>query len=189
MVILTSVIAGRVYGLSLKDLPLDRLSEQKHKKRRHQLGSKNKLNDIDRTKVVPSPSVQESKPEVTSSSAAPVTVIPSTVKTVEPAKNEANAAFVTENQDKQIPGTSLKHLTFLNSFPQKFSTTVDQGRKKEFLPGSTTWRKKFPADQRSIFVLNMHVHKHIVFYLTMVLNSKNNVCQPYVVAPIVGHGC
>ncbi|CAB3994423.1 ral GTPase-activating subunit alpha-2 isoform X2, partial [Paramuricea clavata] len=101
MVILTSVIAGRVYGLSLKDLPLDRLSEQKHKKRRHQLGSKN--NDIDRTKVVPSPSVQESKPEVTSSSAAPVTVVPSTVKTAEPAKNEANAAFVTENQDKQTP--------------------------------------------------------------------------------------
>jgi hypothetical protein len=35
--------------------------------------------------------------------------------------------------------------------------------KKNFLPGSTTWRQKFPADQRSIFVLNLHVHKHIVF--------------------------
>ena len=23
----------------------------------------------------------------------------------------------------------------------------------------------------------------------MVLNSWNNICQPYVVAPIVGHGC
>jgi hypothetical protein len=38
-------------------------------------------------------------------------------------------------------------------------------------------------------VLNLHVHKHIVFYLAMVLNSRNNVCQPYVVATIVGHGC
>jgi hypothetical protein len=39
-------------------------------------------------------------------------------------------------------------------------------------------------------VLNLHVHKHIVFQLTMVLNSRNNVCgQPYVVAPIVGYGC
>ncbi len=107
MDILTSVIAGRLYGLNLKDLPLDRLSEQKHKKRRHQLGSKNKLNEVDRTKVVPSPSVQESKPEVTSSSAAPVTVVPSTVaKTAEPAKNEPNASVVTENQDKSIPGTN-----------------------------------------------------------------------------------
>jgi hypothetical protein len=35
--------------------------------------------------------------------------------------------------------------------------------KNNFLPGSTTWRQKFPADQRSIFVLNLHVHKHILF--------------------------
>jgi hypothetical protein len=152
MVILTSVIAGRVYGLSLKDLPLDRLSEQKHKKRRHQLGSKNKLNYIDRTKVVPSPSVQESKPEVTSSSAAPVTVVPSTVKTAEPAKNEANAAFVTENQDKPIPGTSLKHLTSLTSFPQKFSTTVDQGRKKEFSSWEHNVEKKKFLQTNGVFL-------------------------------------
>jgi hypothetical protein len=106
MDILTSVIAGRVYGLNLKDLPLDRLSEQKHKKRRHQLGSKHRLNEVDRTKVVPSPTVQESKPEVTSSSAAPVTVVPSTVaKTVEASKNEGNTAVVTENLDKPIPGS------------------------------------------------------------------------------------
>jgi hypothetical protein len=38
-------------------------------------------------------------------------------------------------------------------------------------------------------VLNLHVHKHIVSQLTMVLNARNNVCQPYIVAPIVGHGC
>jgi hypothetical protein len=35
--------------------------------------------------------------------------------------------------------------------------------KKNFLSGSTTWRQKFPADQQSIFVLNLHVHKHTVF--------------------------
>ena len=35
--------------------------------------------------------------------------------------------------------------------------------KNNFLPGSKTWRQKFPADQQSIFVLNLHVHKHIVF--------------------------
>jgi hypothetical protein len=40
---------------------------------------------------------------------------------------------------------------------------VSRAGKKIFLPGSTTWRQKFPADQRSIFVLNLHVHKHIVF--------------------------
>ena len=104
MDILTNVIASRVYGLNLKDLPLDRLSEQKHKKRRHQLGSKSKLFEMDRSKVAPSPTVQESKPEVTSSSAAPVTVVPSTVtKTVEPVKTEGNTAVVTENLDKPIP--------------------------------------------------------------------------------------
>ena len=98
---LTSVIAGRVYGLNLKDLPLDRLSEQKHKKRRHLLGSKNKLNAADRAKMAPSPSVQESKPEVASSSAAPVAVVPSTsVKTAEPAKTEGNTAVVPDNMDK-----------------------------------------------------------------------------------------
>ena len=35
--------------------------------------------------------------------------------------------------------------------------------KNNFLPGSTTWRQKFPVDQQSIFVLNLHVHKHILF--------------------------
>ena len=106
MDILTSVIAGRVYGLNLKDLPLDRLSEQKHKKRRHQLGSKSRPFEMDKSKIAPSPTVQESKPEVMSSSAAPVTIVPSTVaKTVEPVKNEGNTAVVTENLDKPIPGT------------------------------------------------------------------------------------
>jgi hypothetical protein len=33
--------------------------------------------------------------------------------------------------------------------------------KNSFLPGSTTWIQKFPANQRSIFVLNLHVHKLI----------------------------
>lgn len=105
MDILTSVIAGRVYGLNLKDLPLDRLSEQKHKKRRHQLSAKNKINDIDRTKMVPSPCVQESKPEVMSSSAAPVSVVPTTsAKTAEPARNEGSTSVVPENLEKQISG-------------------------------------------------------------------------------------
>jgi hypothetical protein len=44
----------------------------------------------------------------------------------------------------------------------KLIATTGAG-KKNFLPGSTTWRQKFPADQRSIFVLNLHVHKRIVF--------------------------
>ena len=35
--------------------------------------------------------------------------------------------------------------------------------KNNFLPGSTTWRQKCPADQRIFFVLNLHVHKYIVF--------------------------
>ena len=39
------------------------------------------------------------------------------------------------------------------------------------------------------FCVNLPVHKHIVFYLTMVLNSRNNVCHTFVVASIVGHGC
>lgn len=111
MDILTSVIAGRVYGLNLKDLPLDRLSEQKHKKRRHQLGSKNKLNTIDGAKMVPSPSVQESKPEVASSSAAPVAVVSNApTKTVEPAKNEGNTAVVPDSTDKPETGIRRKPL-------------------------------------------------------------------------------
>jgi hypothetical protein len=40
---------------------------------------------------------------------------------------------------------------------------VARAGKKNFLPESTTWRQKFPADQRSIFVLNLHIYKHIVF--------------------------
>lgn len=106
MDILTSVIAGRVYGLNLKDLPLDRLSEQKHKKRRHQLGSK--LNEMDKAKVAPSPSMPESKPEVTSSFAAPVTLVATTVeKTAEAVKNEANIAVVSETREKAISGKRI----------------------------------------------------------------------------------
>jgi hypothetical protein len=47
---------------------------------------------------------------------------------------------------------------------------VTRTGKKEFLPVSPTWRQKFPADPQNIFVLNLHVHKHMVFWLTMVLN-------------------
>jgi hypothetical protein len=47
---------------------------------------------------------------------------------------------------------------------------ITRAGKNNFLPGSTTWRQTFPADQRSIFMLNLHVHKDIVFWLTMVLN-------------------
>ena len=108
MDILTSVIAGRVYGLNLKDLPLDRLSEQKHKKRRHRFDSKKKLNTMDRAKVAPSPTVQESKPEVASSSAAPVAVVPSTpAKTAEPAKNEGNTAVIPDDTDKPKQGINV----------------------------------------------------------------------------------
>jgi hypothetical protein len=37
----------------------------------------------------------------------------------------------------------------------------DRAGKNNFLPESKIWRQKFPADQRSIFVQNLHVHKHI----------------------------
>ena len=107
MDILTSVIAGRVYGLNLKDLPLNRLSEQKHKKRRHQVGSKNRLNEVDKTKVVPSPTVQDPKQEVASPSVTPVSppvVTTTATKTVEQTKDEGSAPVVTEGQDKTIPG-------------------------------------------------------------------------------------
>jgi hypothetical protein len=40
---------------------------------------------------------------------------------------------------------------------------AEQEKRIIFLHGSTTWRQKFSADQRSIFVLNLHMHKHIVF--------------------------
>ena len=35
--------------------------------------------------------------------------------------------------------------------------------KKNFLPGSTIWRQEFPGSQLGIVVLNLHVHKPIVF--------------------------
>jgi hypothetical protein len=35
--------------------------------------------------------------------------------------------------------------------------------KNNFVPGSTTWRQEFPADQRSIFIQSLHVHKRIMF--------------------------
>jgi hypothetical protein len=38
-----------------------------------------------------------------------------------------------------------------------------KGRGKNVHPGSITGGQKCPADQRSIFVLNLQVHKHIVF--------------------------
>ena len=60
--------------------------------------------------------------------------------------------------------------TSANSWPDDIyncvnlvSSLPDRAGKNNFLPGSTTWRQKFPADQRSIFVLNLHVHKHILF--------------------------
>ncbi|XP_028395941.1 ral GTPase-activating protein subunit alpha-2-like isoform X2 [Dendronephthya gigantea] len=126
MDILTSVIAGRVYSLNLKDLPLDRLSEQKHKKRRHLMASKNRPNEIDRAKVIPSPSVQESKPEVTSSSVAPVAVVPSTVtKPTEPTKNDPSASLV-ENQDKLTAERSEEPDTSDNVAPAD-AETISQG--------------------------------------------------------------
>ena len=80
----------------------------------------------------------------------------------------------------------IKYPTY--STPPPLGVNIRAGN-NNFLPGSTTWRQTFPADQRCIFMLNLQVHKHIVFWLTMVLNSWNNVCQPYDVAPIVEHGC
>ena len=49
-------------------------------------------------------------------------------------------------------------------------TVPKSGQEKRifFLPWPTTWRQKFPADQRSIFVLNLHVHNvsvnHMLLY-------------------------
>lgn len=95
---LTSVIARRVYGLNLKDLPLDRLSEQKHKKRRHQLQAKDNPVDNTKSKTPPTLSVQESKQEVASSSAAPL-VVPSQEKDVEEVKNEGSAPATVESPE------------------------------------------------------------------------------------------
>jgi hypothetical protein len=46
------------------------------------------------------------------------------------------------------------------------------------------------------FVLNLHVHKHIVFWLTIVtdiiqgiMSVNHMLLRPYVVTPVVGHGC
>jgi hypothetical protein len=50
------------------------------------------------------------------------------------------------------------------------------GRKKEF----SSWEQKFPADQGSIFVLNLRVHKHAFCVLAdLGLNSRNNVCHAH----------
>ena len=46
---------------------------------------------------------------------------------------------------------------------EKQTCLASSAGKNYFLLGSTTWRQKFPVDQRSIFVLNLHLHKHIVF--------------------------
>jgi hypothetical protein len=64
-----------------------------------------------------------------------------------------------------------------------------EGREKIiFFLGAKPGDKNF-LQTNGVFLSLNHVHKSIVFWLTMVLNSRNNVCQPYVVAPIVGHGC
>ena len=108
-------------------------------------------------------------------------------------KHEARVLMMLYNfqENEDLPINRYKYLKtrVMASFALNSDATIYRAGKNNFLPGSTTWRQKCPADQRSIFVLNLHVHKHIVFWLTMVLNSRNNVCQPYVVSRIVGHGC
>ena len=46
-----------------------------------------------------------------------------------------------------------------NTTTMKIINIISRAGQNNFLPGSTTWRQKFPADQRSIFVLNLYVHK------------------------------
>lgn len=134
---LTSVIARRVYGLDLNDLPLDRLSEQKHKKRRHQFGSKSKQIDIDKSKVLPSPTVQESKPEVVSSSAAPFNAGPSSGKDAEQTKSEGRALATAESQDKgtsdltEEPEPCDRTLTGIDAETSS-QTTVEQESEKGY---------------------------------------------------------
>ena len=79
-------------------MPLDRLSEQKHKKRRHQFQVKDNLIDNTKSKMLPTSSVQESKQEVAPSSAAPI-VVPPQEKDVEEMKNEGSAPATGESQE------------------------------------------------------------------------------------------
>jgi hypothetical protein len=56
-------------------------------------------------------------------------------------------------------------------------------RKNNFLPGNTNWRQKMSAHQRSIFVLNLHVYKHIRLYSKSSLTLKEwrfNLSFPWV---------
>ena len=65
------------------------------------------------------------------------------------------------NSCSRLPGTRVKK-TLVQTLPCQLSSLF-AGQEKKFLPGSISWRQTFPADRQSIFVLNLHVHKHIVF--------------------------
>lgn len=101
-------MARRVYGLDLKDLPLDRLSEQKHKKRRHQLQYRDKPSEIGKSKVLPIPPVDETKTDVTPSSTVPSGVVPSSGKDTDQMKSEESAPASAGNQDGSGSATESK---------------------------------------------------------------------------------
>jgi hypothetical protein len=78
-------------------------------------------------------------------------------------------AFVNVTVEKRkwklsVNPASVAHLyIFAVEYISLCCPLIARAGKKNFLPGSTTWRQKFPADQRSIFVPNLYVHKHTVY--------------------------
>jgi hypothetical protein len=63
--------------------------------------------------------------------------------------------------DKNVARLSPFSTRRIYSGEAKRKTNLGNTAGKKNFPGSTTWRQK--ADQPSIFVLNLHVHKRVVF--------------------------
>ena len=62
----------------------------------------------------------------------------------------------------RFPFGEVIHAKGKTNFGNVKIVPLSRAGKKNFLHGSITWKQKFPADQRSIFVLNLHAHKYIV---------------------------
>jgi hypothetical protein len=59
---------------------------------------------------------------------------------------------------------SILQIKLIEELLKPTSMFIIRAGKNHFLPGSTTWRQTFHAIQRSTFVLNLHVHKHIIVF-------------------------
>ncbi|XP_046849853.1 ral GTPase-activating protein subunit alpha-1-like isoform X3 [Xenia sp. Carnegie-2017] len=127
MMTLTSVIALHIYRLNLKDLPLDRLSEQQYKKRKRLLGNN------DQSKVPSSPSTQEPKQDVMSSTAMLVSSNNHVAKSVEPKKDEESVAPVAGSQEEnkseisEEPAAKSESLATPSDTETLSQTTPEQG--------------------------------------------------------------